>query len=1340
MIPAVSEEREYTKIQHNTMATEETVKLNDAHAPQQASIDALDSILETVKEELVKLRRDHDKHEPEYFRAVKHVSDSDLTSFTARDLEAVRVAVSAYGLHLFGKIRLPAVDDGYIHVRLFGSSKDGTDGSSADEREYNLHSIHTEEVIKEDGDRVYRAVFGRGDELECFKIVEARIADAHAIASLFAQSWVSPFSRLQFGQLDPEELATSMSPRIAQQMMETSSRFIVARNLETGKVAAVAQWMMPVVADLGAVKEESKEDRDERQQFEDEVYRGNLPEKTLPAREPGHTPRLSWQRPGEPTGRWATSLADKQQVLVYLDTASDNPAARLYKRLGFEEQGRNIMKDLTSPMKAAERSQEPWQPGVAALEQPQMLGPTRTYPGSAVCALKRANASRTSTSRHTTPTSSPKLATWSDGGYTPPLYGFVLTGNPGQHRPTPRRTQACRNQRSAASLGSVPRAFAGGWEHILRDSSNPATTAVLCFREASSFHCLSVAIAIVFTFTTMPYLMSKPGHASVSRKGKQWPAFPGIPIFLETHDDRKAPKTYGTTQTTPTTPTTPMSLENSQHRMPLPTGSAHLTAPDVSPIPTSPTTTIQTSSSHSSMPPLPQSTPEVQYARRPTLQFFPTQYPRVRVEHLPTLQIPSANEKTPINTQPGLGILNAPPGPPTIHISSPVDEKDTRTEPPTNIAQRIEETLWRYTRSGNALKRWLLEIISWFFSLACMIAIIAVLATLQDEKLDRWWVAEKTGLTLNAYISVLSKMAGAALILPVSEALGQLKWNWFLNHSKQMWDYEIFDNASRGPWGSFLLLIRTKCKALAALGAIITLASLMLDPFFQQVVDFPDRWSLNSNSSALPRVVEYKPLSFPESFGGWEMIVVDQAFYPIVTQFMVGNGTQPIQFGNGTRPDIPLSCPTSNCTWQAYETLGVCSECADVRELLDYSCRFTKIDWSQTQMGPIDESAYQNGTVCGYFLNATSDTPILMTGYILNHTMGNLSVSETAGNFSVGETLLARTLPLTEMINKTPLFGGSVKFKHLRNSILDTLIVSSADPFGSNPWDEIPIALECVLSWCVKTVESSYNLGEYSENITSIFQNTTEGPFPWESTEVEGGGETITMSVYNEDIMIVPPNHSRNLSAPLVYNETYRISNTTASNAIMVFDDYIPSSYTYIPQSESPMLRYKNFAGGPYLRKLGFNPLSAPNNITQHFDELAIALTNVMRSDPTSKEMLPGSAYSMENYIAVRWEWLSLPLGLLLSTLVFLSATIATSAVDGEGVGVWKTSAIATLLYGLPDDVQKKLTSAEDGTPRAKAKELKVRLQPNMGWRVSGNIFSPFTPKPRSNQPPPGWI
>jgi hypothetical protein len=137
-------------------------------------------------------------------------------------------------------------------------------------------------------------------------------------------------------------------------------------------------------------------------------------------------------------------------------------------------------------------------------------------------------------------------------------------------------------------------------------------------------------------------------------------------------------------------------------------------------------------------------------------------------------------------------------------------------------------------------------------------------------------------------------------------------------------------------------------------------------------------------------------------------------------------------------------------------------------------------------------------------------------------------------------------------------------------------------------------------------------------------------------------------------------------------------------------------------------------------------------------DRLATAMTNVIRSAP-SKEMISGQSFSREAYVSVRWEWLTLPIGLLLMSFIFLAATIFKSALEKDQLGVLKNSAILTLLYGVPDNMRTQLTrSSSRGTPRAKAKELKVKLNPNMGWRVSGNLFSPLTPRPP--QPPPGWI
>lgn len=63
------------------------------------------------------------------------------------------------------------------------------------------------------------------------------------------------------------------------------------------------------------------------------------------------------------------------------------------------------------------------------------------------------------------------------------------------------------------------------------------------------------------------------------------------------------------------------------------------------------------------------------------------------------------------------------------------------------------------------------------------------------------------GLTLNTIISVLATSSKAALMFVISSALGQLKWLWFSgDKSRRLLDAETFDEAARGPPGSFSLL------------------------------------------------------------------------------------------------------------------------------------------------------------------------------------------------------------------------------------------------------------------------------------------------------------------------------------------------------------------------------------------------------------------------------------------------------------------------------------------------------------------------------------------------------
>ena len=677
----------------------------------------------------------------------------------------------------------------------------------------------------------------------------------------------------------------------------------------------------------------------------------------------------------------------------------------------------------------------------------------------------------------------------------------------------------------------------------------------------------------------------------------------------------------------------------------------------------------------------------------------------------------------------GLGILEAPfvPDPNPIQslrgdgLSRAEKGKSSEGESTPGLIQGIERKLLEYNASSNVVKRWLLEIASWLLSALCMIAIIILLIVFQNQPVPKNWP-----ITLDTYVAVLFRVASAALVLPASEALGQLKWSWFQGDSKKMWDFEIFDNASRGPWGAFQLLLRTKCRTLAALGALVTIFAMALDPFFQQAVQTPQRWSHTLNSS-ISMVTRYQPLFSQEFKDGEITIFPDQAMESVIEKVFLGAEVQPSKVGNGTRPEIPLDCPEGRCTWEPYESLSICSQCEDVADMLEFGCATANLDWTRNASIFIP---YENSTMCGWFFNITSPGAMLMSGY----------QADPATNQSSGEILTTRLLTLVTNYNRRPLFGGSIHFKHIRNPIADFVIVSPTDGpdresiLASIFRHERPRALECVLSWCVQTIESSYFQGAYTENIKHSFTNTTAGPYPWTTFDVDdkGAGTNITLKRYFQDIIVDP--HGRDGQGNA---STYGASNDTAFNIIAIFDDYIPSYTTTSLNNSETTIKYKTWHEQQLRREFEKNPWLAPNNITEQVARLAKIMTNVMRQSST--QMVTGKSFSEVTYIQVRWGWLALPMALLVLTLVFLVATVLRTSTQTEQVGVWKNSSIATLLYGLPDEMQREVTTSADATPRTKARKLNMRMMPSGGWRFSGTLKSPVS---RDHKPeaPPGWI
>ncbi len=222
--------------------------------------------------------------------------------------------------------------------------------------------------------------------------------------------------------------------------------------------------------------------------------------------------------------------------------------------------------------------------------------------------------------------------------------------------------------------------------------------------------------------------------------------------------------------------------------------------------------------------------------------------------------------------------------------------------------------------------------------------IIVLLRCGEGQPSDNW--------TLVLYaVGFLAKVTSVTLIIPISEAIGQLKWVWFQGkNSKDAYDFEIFDKASRGPWGSLLLLFRTKGKSLAALGAFLTILLLMIDMFFSEMYQTPDLW-VHTGESFVPRVIRYQPSreKILNSLEGSSSTLMNGDLASALNPFFFDqNGNYTSTNPNNTQFKTPQFCRTSRCEWSPYETLGVCSACADVSNLLEYACLNTSMDWTRS--------------------------------------------------------------------------------------------------------------------------------------------------------------------------------------------------------------------------------------------------------------------------------------------------------------------------------------------------------------------------------------------------------
>ncbi|ETI21102.1 hypothetical protein G647_07446 [Cladophialophora carrionii CBS 160.54] len=271
----------------------------------------------------------------------------------------------------------------------------------------------------------------------------------------------------------------------------------------------------------------------------------------------------------------------------------------------------------------------------------------------------------------------------------------------------------------------------------------------------------------------------------------------------------------------------------------------------------------------------------------------------------------------------------APPASETSSIQRPMATKSRIEKQPHSQKSTFP------TRMFNIGGPWRLELWSTILTSAAFAAIVVVLAY-YDAKLQTRW--PYTSLTLNGLVALLVSIARASLLVGVTPAIRQGKWNRLVGigqkgqrvlRARELCDFERFDDASRGAWGALQLLVR-KSLHLASLGAITTIRLLGFDTFAQQILAIRFRDDVAPYQSGLPVVARsecYDPSHF----------ITQTSDYPTVGDLKlksdVYNGIM-----NQNQTQLPLTCSTGNCTWPVIPTVAVCGACVDLTANITEQC------------------------------------------------------------------------------------------------------------------------------------------------------------------------------------------------------------------------------------------------------------------------------------------------------------------------------------------------------------------------------------------------------------------
>lgn len=547
---------------------------------------------------------------------------------------------------------------------------------------------------------------------------------------------------------------------------------------------------------------------------------------------------------------------------------------------------------------------------------------------------------------------------------------------------------------------------------------------------------------------------------------------------------------------------------------------------------------------------------------------------------------------------------------------------------PETQQQQQQNTQWKSWVNELFQTMWIIEILSLMISVAATGVTAGLLHQWNDRPLSDW----HHSITFNTVVSFLALISHSALAFVMSCCLGQLKWMWFApsRRPRRLIDFETFDGASRGPIGAAAFLLNGHRPGLGTLAAIATILLLVFEPFIQQTISTTSRSAASSlalgadsdDNVTVPVVHSYSVNGF----------MTKDIYIGVVSPQMKAAIYDGLFYSNisDTGVSIQPTCPTGNCTWSTFSTMGVCSQCVDVTSLLEPTC--TDISY------PHDE-----------FIGVEGISTPQFCGYKLPNGLNNTS------NVS-SESSLPLLATSTGILNSNAL-----------NHISTVLTNVSAIIWAGSSFEPNTTAVDCILHLCGQVVtDARVSNGIFFEAINSTINNVTSTgdsvtgnitvivPVSESASPPGKQGVTLVMDAISHEA--IGSYLSKSLAGSVQADVENRSSNYPIdTREISASSDFLDGIVNLETTSSS----------GTGNGDLAISMI----NVTHSLQNLAQSMTNYLRL--AGGLDMPGTSYENITYFKTQWKWLIFHFGLeFLAVFVFI--TTATLNSFRDQLPVWK--------------------------------------------------------------------